>query len=53
VTQEQLFAEYAVGCIFCPHTVRRTDPGDAHDAMEEHYQDEHRADIDALLGVIR
>ena len=49
MSQPALFTEIAVGCIFCPHVVRRSDPAEAHEAMEEHYRADHQAAIDRIV----
>ncbi|MEU9014309.1 hypothetical protein AB0D12_31970 [Streptomyces sp. NPDC048479] len=51
---DTLFPVYRVGCFFnCGHTVREADPDTAHAAMEQHYTEKHRADIDRAIGRIR
>ncbi len=44
---------YTVHCFLhmrgCEHTVRSTNPQDAHDRMEEHYATAHRAWLDSIF----
>lgn len=50
-----LFSVITAHCIFharCRHAESGPTPEGVHDAMEAHYQREHRADIDRLLGVL-
>lgn len=39
-----------VHCFTCPHSVARTDPNEAHDAMEAHYRDRHAVLIARIAG---
>lgn len=49
--QAALFDVVAVECFFdCGTTVRDPEPSIAHDTMEQHYRDHHRADVDRLVG---
>jgi hypothetical protein len=57
--QLDLFADqatevYSVHCFFnCPHIVRKSDPYTASAAMERHYGEQHRADINRAIGFLR
>lgn len=47
---------YTVHCFWsprCSHVVRESDPQIAHDGMEQHYSEQHRADINRAIGFIR
>lgn len=47
--QTSLFGTYSAHCFFgCPYVAREHTPELTHDAMESHYQGEHRADLNRL-----
>lgn len=53
--QLTLFPTFTVHCFWdwCDHTVTTPNPYQSHDAMEAHYREQHRADLDRAIAYVR